>query len=467
MATAGATFAVPALPAHAAVTNTAGQWLWEGTARTVNNVRDDVGMNLLPATVRPTGKGVGIALIDTGVAAVPGLLTGNVVNGPDLSFDSQDPAKRYLDGFGHGTHMAGIISARTAELTGLAPDAKLTSIKVGSSTGAVDVSQVIAGIDWAVAHRGDDAKNPIRVLVLAYGTDSVQNYQIDPLSAAVENAWRAGIAVVVAGGNRGPNSRLLNPATDPFVLAVGAMDDNATATWTDDRVADFSSIGDTTRRIDIVAPGRSIVSLRAPGSVVDTGYPTARLGTAYFVGSGSSQASAVTGAVVADLVQLFPALTPDQLKYLIYKTAFRLGNAANKIYGLDISAAYTNYANPNWAKSYSPAMAAQTFTKSSGTGSLEAARGTGHVSDGTAALTGENDIFGPFSTKTWAAASAGRTAWKGGSWMGHDWTGSAWVTSAAGVTSWDGRYWTGRYWTGRYWSSSTWTSITWQGGGWG
>jgi serine protease AprX len=75
----------------------------------------------LPRTVQPTGKGVGIALIDTGVAPVPGLTTGNVVNGPDLSFDSQDPAKRYIDGYGHGSHMAGIISARTPDLTGLHP----------------------------------------------------------------------------------------------------------------------------------------------------------------------------------------------------------------------------------------------------------------------------------------------------------------------------------------------------------
>src|SRR3954452_20173881 len=348
MTAAGATLAVPAMPAQAAVTDTGGQWLWQGTARSVNNVRDDVGMGLLPTTVKPTGKGVGVALIDTGVAAVPGLMTGNVVNGPDLSFDSQDPAKRYLDGFGHGTHMAGIISARTAELTGLAPDAKLTSIKVGSSTGAVDVSQVIAGIDWTVAHSSDDAKNPIRVLVLAYGTDSVQNYQLDPLCAAVENAWRAGITVVVAGGNRGPNTKLLDPATDPFVISVGAMDDNATTTWSDDRVADFTSVGDSTRKIDIVAPGRSIVSLRAPGSVVDTGYPAARLGSGYFVGSGSSQASAVTGAVLADLLQLFPTLTPDQLKNLVYRTAFILGSPTNRIYGLDISAAYTNYTNPSW-----------------------------------------------------------------------------------------------------------------------
>jgi serine protease AprX len=220
------------------------------------------GFGLLPKTVQPTGKGVGVALIDTGVAPVPGLTTGNVVNGPDLSFDSQDPAKRYIDGYGHGTHMAGIISARTPDLTGLAPDAKLTSIKVGSSSGAVDVSQVIAAVDWAVAHRNDDPKNPIRVLVLAYGTDGVQTYQLDPLGTAVENAWRAGITVVAAGGNRGNKAKLLNPATNPFVLAVGAYDDSGTVTWNDDKLASFTSVGDTSRRIDLVAPGRSIVSLR-------------------------------------------------------------------------------------------------------------------------------------------------------------------------------------------------------------
>jgi serine protease AprX len=158
-----------AVPASAAVVQSRGQWLWQGTARSVANIKDLIDFGLLPTT--PTGKGVGIALIDTGVAPVPGLKTGNVVNGPDLSLDSQDPAKRYVDGFGHGTHMAGIISAKTSGLTGLAPDARLTSIKVASAAGAVDVSQVMAGIDWAVAHRNDDPKSPIRVLVLAYGTD--------------------------------------------------------------------------------------------------------------------------------------------------------------------------------------------------------------------------------------------------------------------------------------------------------
>ncbi|MDQ1654230.1 MAG: serine protease AprX, partial [Cryptosporangiaceae bacterium] len=112
-----------------------------------------------------TGKGVGVALIDTGVVPVLGLTSGNVVNGPDLSVESQVPSLIHRDGYGHGTHMAGIIAGRDATdgtgFRGIAPDAKLTSIKVGSSNGAVDVSQMLAAIDWVVKHRNDDPANPI------------------------------------------------------------------------------------------------------------------------------------------------------------------------------------------------------------------------------------------------------------------------------------------------------------------
>src|SRR5205085_7181800 len=102
----------------------------------------------------------------------------------------------------------------------------------------------------------------------------------DPLAAAVENAWRAGIVVVVAGGNSGSNQPSLdNPATDPYVVAVGADDTNGTATSLDDTVPAFSSRGSSSRHVDLVAPGQSIVSLSDPGSYVDTEYPQAAVGT--------------------------------------------------------------------------------------------------------------------------------------------------------------------------------------------
>ncbi|MCW2707111.1 MAG: aprX, partial [Frankiales bacterium] len=99
-----------------------------------------------------TGHGVDVAMVDTGVTPVPGLNGPNkLVYGPDLSFDSQDPATAHWDGYGHGTAIAGIIAGNdgTADgYKGIAPDARLVSVKVGASNGATDVSQMIAGIDW-------------------------------------------------------------------------------------------------------------------------------------------------------------------------------------------------------------------------------------------------------------------------------------------------------------------------------
>src|SRR5579884_1021403 len=153
------------------------------------------------------GAGIGVALIDSGVVPVQGLTgTGKVVNGPDLSFESQQSSTAYLDSFGHGTHMAGIIAGddgATGTFEGVAPGAHLVSVRVASHDGATDVSQVVAAIDWVVQHRNDPGLN-IRVLNLSYGTESLQAYQVDPLAFAVENAWKHGIVTVVAGGTTAP-----------------------------------------------------------------------------------------------------------------------------------------------------------------------------------------------------------------------------------------------------------------------
>ena len=160
------------------------------------------------------------------------------------------------------------------------------------------------------------------MLNLSYGTDGVQDYLVDPLTHAVENAWRAGIVVVVSGGNDGFGSgKLNNPAYDPHVIAVGAADTRGTVATADDLVPDFSSRGDASRRVDVVAPGRSIASLREPGSYLDAVHPAARYGDRLFKGSGSSQAAAVVSGAVALLLDQRPGLTPDQVKALLRETA--------------------------------------------------------------------------------------------------------------------------------------------------
>ncbi|MBA2312485.1 MAG: S8 family serine peptidase, partial [Actinobacteria bacterium] len=196
-----------------------------------------------------TGKGVDIALIDSGVVPVNGLTSAaKVIEGPDLSFESQAESLRHLDTYGHGTHMAGIIAGKDdgaaaggkkeKAFMGIAPDARLVSVKVASATGATDVSQVLAAIDWVVQHRRDNGMN-VRVLNLSFGTDGTQDYTVDPLTYAAEVAWRKGIVVVAAGGNAGYGSpQLNNPAYDPYLLAVGADDANGTLSTADDVVPD-------------------------------------------------------------------------------------------------------------------------------------------------------------------------------------------------------------------------------------
>jgi serine protease AprX len=118
-----------------------------------------------------TGSGIDIALIDTGIAPVDGLRhRGKVINGPDLSFDSQVKGLEYLDAYGHGTHLAGIIAGRVdnvatlskyddGNFVGVAPDARIVNVKVADAVGSTDVSQVIAAIDWVIDHRRDNGMN--------------------------------------------------------------------------------------------------------------------------------------------------------------------------------------------------------------------------------------------------------------------------------------------------------------------
>jgi serine protease AprX len=416
-----------------------------------------------------TGQGVDVALVDTGVVPVAGLQgPDKLVQGADLSFESQADNLRYLDTNGHGTHMASIIAGRdpATGFRGVAPDARLISVKVGAASGATDVSQVIAAIDWVVQHKNDGGLN-IRVLNLSFGTDGVQDYLLDPLTYAVEVAWRKGIVVVVAAGNRGLEAtRLDNPAYDPRVLAVGASDPQGTPDIKDDAVASFSSRGNLTRGVDLVAPGRSIVGLRNPGSNVDLEHPLSVVAERYARGSGTSQAAAVTSGAVALLLQKRPSLTPDQVKAMLRTTAVQLKttDALGQGQGL-LSIKKASTAGV-------PTVSIQPYPTATGLGSLEAARGSAHVLDGDVELAGEQDIFGdPWDGRMWSETSWSGTSWSGGAWNGRMWSGDGWLTDSFNGRMWSGRMWSGRMWSGQEWgtdgaSDNTWSGRMWSGRMW-
>jgi hypothetical protein len=423
-----------------------------------------------------TGNGIDVALIDSGVAPVEGLAV-NVINGPDLSFESQASNLTNVDTYGHGTHLAGLIAGRDSSIrptkedeevndhfVGAAPGARIVSLKVAASDGATDVSQVIAAIDWVVQHRNSDGLN-IRVLNLSFGTDGTQDYRLDPLAYAVEAAWLHGIVVVVAAGNSGFGTpQLNNPAYDPYVIAVAADDTRGTDDPKDDVIPDWQSRGNAVRRPDVVAPGKSIISLRDPGSFVDEANPAARVGySRFFRGSGSSQAAAIVSGAVATLLTQRPQLTPDEVKALLMQSAVPLPNADPVAQG----AGLINLHRARELKTEEIAGAVQTWPRSTGMGSLQLARGSITAEDEGVLLQGEQTIFGdPWDPAVWTAQAWDGTSWSGGTWAGRTWSGDCWCGESWAGRTWSGRTWSGASWSGRTWSGRTWSGRTWSSNGW-
>jgi serine protease AprX len=411
-----------------------------------------------------TGKGVDVAVVDSGTVPVDGL-KGKVVYGPDLTLESNGPAKN-LDTYGHGTNMSGIIAGRDAATTspsgdssdfvGVAPDSRIVSVKIADAKGQTDVSQAIAAIDWVVQNRHKSGMN-IRVMNMSFGTDGVQSYLLDPLAYAAEQAWHEGIVVVVAVGNTG-SGVLNNPAYDPYLIAVGSDSTNGTATTADDAVSSWSNSGDGTRNPDVLAPGDHVVSLRDPGSYLDTQFPAARIGDRLFRGSGTSQASAVVSGAAALLISQRPELTPDQVKALLTGTAQPLSNASAAAQGhglIDLAAA---------SAAPVPANATQTFTVSTGVGSLEAARGSVHVTVNGKVVKGEVDVRGKaFNSAQFAAGMKKGTNWNGLTWSGLTWSGLTWSGLTWSGLTWSGLTWSGLTWSGLTWSGLTWSGLTWSG----
>jgi serine protease AprX len=281
-----------------------------------------------------TGKGVGVAVIDTGIAG--GLVDFKGADGNSrviASVVTNPAATTATDVYGHGTHVAGILAGDGSrrspgdpldnDYVGIAPEANLVSVKVSDDAGNASVLDVIYGLQFVVDHR-DDLN--IRVINLSLESTQAQSYKTDPLDAAAEAAWFNGIVVVAAAGNRGTDDDAVDyaPGNDPYVISVGGVDDQGTKPVGDDVPADWSSVGKTQdgfSKPEIMAPGSGIVSTLAPGSVFTTLCPACIVGGQYIRAGGTSMAAPVVSGVAALMVQRHPDWTPDQVKATMVGTA--------------------------------------------------------------------------------------------------------------------------------------------------
>lgn len=264
-----------------------------------------------------TGKGVTVAIVDTGIAPHTDLTS--PVNRIIAFKDFINGLTNAYDDNGHGTHCTGDAlgngTASGGKYKGMAPEANAVGVKVLDASGSGDLSNIIAGVDWVIQNKD---QYHIRVLSMSLGSQATQSAKDDPMVQAVEKAWDAGIVVVVAAGNDGPDAKTIgSPATSPKIISVGAMDDKRTVDRGDDTVADFSSRGPTIDgfvKPDILAPGVDIISLRSAGSTLDKTMKSNRVDTDYFSLSGTSMATPIVAGVVALIIEKNPSLTPDQVK---------------------------------------------------------------------------------------------------------------------------------------------------------
>jgi serine protease AprX len=245
------------------------------------------------------------------------------------------------DAYGHGTLVAGLLAGNGGyrpsgdplfgKYAGAAPDANLVSVKISDDQGNATVLDAINGLEFVVEHKAD---YNLRVVNLSFQADAAQSYKTDPLDAAVEAAWLHGIVVVAAAGNRGNASDAVSyaPGNDPYAITVGAVDDQGSKDTRDDLLASWSSRGvtqDGFAKPEIAAPGAHLVGPLAPGSAFASLCPTCVRSGEYIQAGGTSLAAPIVAGAAADLLEVHPTWTPDQVKGAIMASA-RANNDGSK-----------------------------------------------------------------------------------------------------------------------------------------
>jgi serine protease AprX len=381
-----------------------------------------------------TGKGVGVAVVDTGIA-------GDL---PDFRVSQTDTRSRVIasavvnpyathagDTYGHGTLVAGILAGNSGyrastdplrgDYAGAAPDANLISVKISDDEGNATVLDAIYGIQFAVDHKSD---YNVRVLNLSVESDEPQSYKTDPLNAAVEAAWFNGIVVVAAAGNRGntPGAVGYAPGNDPFIITVGAVDDRATKGVSDDQITAWSSRGitqDGFAKPDVYAPGAHIVANLSPGSTFTQLCPDCVVDGGYIQAGGTSLSAPIVAGAVAGILEKRPTWTPNMVKGALLNTTRAITG------GREIDA--LNAYNASKDKLYANQGLTPNQLVDVATGDIDYSRASWRVADWSEA---SDYLTASWSRASWrcncsTTADGGidptRASWRRASWRNTDW----------------------------------------------
>lgn len=277
------------------------------------------------------GKGITVAVVDTGLAKHPGTTLdvdgkqGRILGWASFVGKCRKPP---CDENGHGSHIGGVIAnteiGADNEWNGVAPGVNLVGVQVLGKKGDGSYETVIQGIQWVLQNKD---KYNIRIMNISLVSPVQSPYWADPLNQAVMQAWANGIVVVVAAGNDGPDPMSIGvPGNNPYVITVGAFTDNFTPNdWSDDYITPFSSAGPTLDgfvKPDVVAPGAHIVSTMMNDSYLKKQHQAHKVGKNYFEMAGTSQAAAVVSGIAALMLSKNPTLTPNEVKYRLMQSAF-------------------------------------------------------------------------------------------------------------------------------------------------
>ena len=442
-----------------------------------------------------TGKGVGVAVIDTGIQ-------GDL---PDFRVSDSDSTSRVIasvvvnpaassanDTFGHGTHVAGLIAGNGSnrplsdpmrgKYAGTAPDANLIAVKVDDGHGNTSVLDVIDGLQFVVDHKAD---YNIHVANLSLRSANAESYRTDPLDAAVEQASFSGIAVVAAAGNDGATADAVSyaPANDPYAITVGGVDDMGTQTTGDDKLAVWSSHGTTQdgfQKPEVVAPGAHMVSTIPSGSDYTSLCSSCVIDGGYFRVGGTSMAAAVVSGEVAQLVQKYPDWTPSQLKQAVIERTRPVVEA----YSAQVAGTLVDAKGKP-----APADSVVTTTINNGEAAVDKALALSNQTVGSTTLTPNNLIDAStglidYSRASWSRASWStatdplRASWSRASWSRASWSAADWTATAGSCSDFERASWSRASWsdaqiqaakdactamdpTRASWSAASWSRASW------